>query len=73
VPFFILLLVMAYVELKVGMSDKAYLYHIHCKVKDEIQGENQVIRSYQDVHLYRYDGYGKVGTRPRLGASYYHI
>jgi hypothetical protein len=70
-PLFVLLLVMAYVELKVGMRDKTYLHHICYNVKDKIQGENQVLRSDQDVHLYGYDGYGKVGTWPILGASYY--
>jgi hypothetical protein len=52
------------VEPKVGMSDKAYLHHIYCTVKDWIQGEEQFIQSDQDVHVYGYgyDGYGKVDT-----------
>ena len=42
------------------------------KSKNWIQGENQVIQSDQDVHMYGYGGYGKVDTSPGAGASYYH-
>jgi hypothetical protein len=49
---------------------KAYSHHIYCKVKKRIQGENQVIQSDQDVHMYGCDGYGKVDTRPGMGARY---
>ena len=55
------------------MNDKAYLHHIYCKVKNRIQGEKQIIQSDQDVHVYGYGGYGKVDTRPGMGASYYHL
>jgi hypothetical protein len=41
----------AYVELKVGMDDKAYLHHMYCKVKNWIRWENQIIQSDQDVHV----------------------
>ena len=34
------------------MKNKAYLYHIYCKVKNRIQREKQVIQSDQDVHVY---------------------
>src|SRR6185503_2890681 len=34
------------------MKDKAYLYHMYCKVKDRIQREKQVIQSDQDVHVH---------------------
>ena len=34
------------------MKDKAYLYHIYCKVKNRIQKERLVIQSVQDVHVY---------------------
>jgi hypothetical protein len=37
------------------------------KVKNWIQGENQIIRSDQDVHVYGYDGYGMVDTSPGKG------
>jgi hypothetical protein len=53
------------------MKDKAYLHHIYCKVKDWIKGEEQFIQSDQDVHVYGYDGYGKVDTSPGIGTSYY--
>jgi len=55
------------------MNDKAYLHHIYCKFKNWIQEEKQFIQSDQDVHVYGYGGYGKVDTRPEMGASYYHI
>jgi hypothetical protein len=55
------------------IEDKAYLFHIYCKVKNWIQGENQVIQSDQDVHFYVYGGYVKVDTSPGMGARYYHI
>jgi hypothetical protein len=38
-------------ELRVGYKDEAYLHHIYCKVKNRIQGENQIIQSDQDVHV----------------------
>jgi hypothetical protein len=60
---------MAYVKLRVGMNDKAYLHHIYCKVKNRIQEENLIIQSDQDVHLYGYDGYGKLDTSPGMGSS----
>ena len=34
------------------MKDKAYLYHMYCKVKDRIQKEKQIIQSDQDVHMH---------------------
>ena len=46
-----------YVELKVGMKEKAYLHHIYCKVKNRIQGGKLVILSDQDVHMYGYSGW----------------
>jgi CO dehydrogenase/acetyl-CoA synthase epsilon subunit len=55
------------------IKDKAYLHHIYCKVKNRINGEKQFIQLDQDVHVYGCDGYGKVDTRLRLGARYYHI
>jgi hypothetical protein len=51
------------------IKDKAYLFHIYCRVKDQIQEENQNIQSDQDMHVY---GYGKVDTRPGMGSRYYH-
>ena len=48
------------------------MYHIYCKVKDWIHRENQITQSDQDVHEYEYDEYGKVDTRPGMGARYYH-
>jgi hypothetical protein len=54
------------------IEDKAYLFHIYCKVKNRIQEENQIKQSDQDVRVYGYDGYGKVDTRPRVGFRYYH-
>jgi hypothetical protein len=60
---------MAYVKLRVGMNAKAYLHHIYCKVKNRIQEENIIIQSDQDVHLYGYDGYGKLDTSPGMGSS----
>jgi hypothetical protein len=53
--------------------DKVYLHHIYCKVKNQMQGENQVIQSDQDVHMYGCDEYGKVYTRSGMGARHYHI
>ena len=44
-------------ELRVGYKDEAYLHHIYCKVKNWIQGENQVIQSDQDVHMCGYCGW----------------
>jgi hypothetical protein len=38
------------------MKDKAYLYCIYCKVKNWIHGEEQVMQSDQDVHIYGYGG-----------------
>jgi hypothetical protein len=38
-----------------------------------MQGENQVIQSDQDVHMYGCDEYGKVYTRSGMGARHYHI
>jgi hypothetical protein len=38
-------------ELRVGYKDEAYLHHMYCKVKNWIQGENQIIQSDQDVHV----------------------
>ena len=52
------------------MNDKAYLHHMYCKVKNRIHRENQIIQS--DVHVYGYGEYGKVDTRPGMGARYYH-
>ena len=54
------------------MNDKAYLHHMYYKVKNRIQRENQIIPSDQDVHQYGYGVYGKVDTRPEMGARYYH-
>ena len=54
------------------IKDKAYLHHIYCKVKDWIHRENQIIQSDQDVYVYGYGEYGKVDTRPGMGARYYH-
>ena len=31
------------------------------------------MQSDQDVHVYEYGEYGKVDTRPGMGARYYHI
>ena len=55
------------------ITDMAYLYHIYCKVKNRIKWRKQIIQSDQDVHMYGYEGYGKVDTRPGMGASYYHL
>ena len=71
-PFFILLLMMAICGAQGRIKDKAYLHHIYCKVKDRIQGEKQFIQSDQNMHMYGCDGYGKVDTRPGMGARYYH-
>jgi hypothetical protein len=38
-------------ELKVWYKDEAYLHHMYCKVKKQIQGENQIIQLDQDVHV----------------------
>jgi CO dehydrogenase/acetyl-CoA synthase epsilon subunit len=54
------------------IKEKEYLFHIYCKVKNQIQEENQIIQSDQDVHMYGYDGYGKVDTRLGMGSRYYH-
>jgi hypothetical protein len=55
------------------IKDKAYLFHIYCKVKNQIQEENQSILSDQDVHVYGYNGYGEVDTKPGMGSRYYHM
>jgi hypothetical protein len=34
-------------DLKVGYKDEAYLQHMYCKVKNQIQGENQIVQSDQ--------------------------
>jgi hypothetical protein len=60
---------MAYMELKVGMNDKTYLHHISQRSDPR---EKKFIQSDQDVHVYGYDGYGKVDTRPGMGSRYYH-
>jgi hypothetical protein len=39
-------------EFWVGYKGEAYLHHIYCKVTNQIQGENQVIQSEKDVHIY---------------------
>jgi hypothetical protein len=49
-----------------------HLHHMYCKVKNRIQGENQIIQSDQVMHMYGYDGYGKVDTRLGMGSRYYH-
>ena len=54
------------------IKDKAYLHHIYCKVKNWIHREDQIIQSDQDVHVDGYGEYGKVDTRPGMGARYYH-
>jgi hypothetical protein len=36
------------VELKVGMKDKAYLHHMYCKVKDQIQEKSN---SYKQIKM----------------------
>jgi hypothetical protein len=36
------------VKLRVGMNDKAYLYHIYCKVKNRIQENNN---SYNPIKM----------------------
>jgi hypothetical protein len=38
-------------EVRVGFKVEAYLHHMYCKVKNLIQGENQIIQSDQDVHV----------------------
>ena len=62
----------AYVELKVGMNDKAYLHHIYCKVKDWIQEKSN---SYNQIKMCTcMDMMGTVRCilGPKLGARYYH-
>jgi hypothetical protein len=45
------------------MKGKAYLHHIYCKVKDQIQRRKQFILSDQDVHVYEHDRYSGLYTR----------
>jgi hypothetical protein len=71
-PLIILLLMIAYVELKVGYEWQDILASIYCKVKKPDPREKQIIQSDQDVHLYGCDEYGKMYTRPRMGSRYYH-
>jgi hypothetical protein len=35
-------------------------------------GEKQFTQSDQDVHVYGYERYGRVYTKPEMGSSYYH-
>jgi hypothetical protein len=55
------------------MNSKAHLHCMYCKIKNWIQRVNQVIQLDKEVHVYGCGGYGKVDSRPIMGASYYHI
>ena len=51
---FFLLLLKAFVELKVGRETKAYLFQIFCKVKDRTQRVSKSYNHDQEVHVCEY-------------------
>ena len=51
---FFLLLLKAYVELKVGRKTKAYLFQIFCKVKDRTQRVSKSYNHDREVHVCGY-------------------
>ena len=51
---FFLLLLKAFVDLKVGRNTKAYLFQIFCKVKDQTQRVSKSYNHDQEVHVCEY-------------------